>query len=217
VVDIFDEVEEELRAERMQKLAMRYGGVLVAIALGIVGAAGGWKAWQWWQAKQDASTALSYIHAMEDTGTESSGGASGPAANTFERIATDSPAGYRVLARLNAAALKARSGDLTAASALWDQVAADSTADAAIRGLATLLWAQHALDHGDPSAVAARLQPLVGSKTWSGLAQEQLALLSLRRNDLPAAREMLRKLQSDPAIPNNARGRIAALLSRIGE
>jgi hypothetical protein len=216
VVDIFDEVEEELRAERMQKLAMRYGGVLVAIALGIVGVAGGWKAWQWWQAKQDASTALSYIHAMEATGTES-GAASGPAATTFERIATEAPAGYRVLARLNAAALKARSGDLTAASALWDQVAADSTTDAAIRGLATLLWAQHALDQGDPSAVAARLQPLVGSKTWSGLAEEQLALLSLRRNDLPAARELLRKLQSDPTTPNNARGRIAALLSRIQE
>jgi len=46
VVDIFDEVDEELRAERAQQLLKRYGGVIIAGAILIVGAAAGWQGWR---------------------------------------------------------------------------------------------------------------------------------------------------------------------------
>ena len=54
MVDIFDEVDEELRAERAQQLLKRYGGLIVAGRLLIVGAAAGWQGWRWYQARQDA-------------------------------------------------------------------------------------------------------------------------------------------------------------------
>ena len=41
--------------------------------------------------------------------------------------------GYRALARLREAALRAESGDLDGASTLWDQVAADTSADSLLR------------------------------------------------------------------------------------
>src|SRR5580692_11776173 len=43
VVDIFDEVDEELRAERARRLLKQYSGLIVAVALLIVGAAAGWQ------------------------------------------------------------------------------------------------------------------------------------------------------------------------------
>lgn len=46
MVDIFDEVDEDLRAERAQALLKRYGGLLIALALLTIGAAGGWQAWR---------------------------------------------------------------------------------------------------------------------------------------------------------------------------
>ena len=46
------------------------------------------------------------------------------------------------------------------AAALWDQVAADSSADPLLRDLASLLWAQHQIDSGDPSLLEARLKAL---------------------------------------------------------
>ena len=49
VVDIFDEVDEELRAERAQQLLKRYAGVIIAAALLIVGAAAGWQGWRWYR------------------------------------------------------------------------------------------------------------------------------------------------------------------------
>ena len=39
VVDIFDEVEEDLRAERAQQLLKRYGGLIVAVLVVIVAGA----------------------------------------------------------------------------------------------------------------------------------------------------------------------------------
>lgn len=220
MADIFDEIQGDLRAERMQRLAVRYGGLLVAIALVIVGAAGGWKAWQWWQAKQDAAAASRYIRAMESVEARNSAGNAPPPADaiaTLDSMATDAPSGYRVLARFNAAALKARSGDLAGASALWDQIAGDTAADPELRDLASLLWARHQIDNGDPSVISARLQALaVPGKVWSSLAQEQLALLSLRQND-GAAKATLRKLQSNPMAPADVRARVSVLLSRVGD
>ncbi len=54
MVDIFDEVEEDLRAERAQRLLKRYGGVIARGRDPMVGAAAGWQGWRWYQARQDA-------------------------------------------------------------------------------------------------------------------------------------------------------------------
>ena len=58
MVDIFDEVDEELRAERAQQLLKRYAGVIVAVALLIVAAAAGWQGWHWYQARRDQAAAV---------------------------------------------------------------------------------------------------------------------------------------------------------------
>ena len=73
---------------------------------------------------------------------------------------TSAPEGYRTLARLREAALKADAGDLPGALALWDQVAADASADPLLRDLASLLWAEHQIDSGDPALLEARLKAL---------------------------------------------------------
>jgi len=39
VVDIFDEVDEELRAERMRELGKKYGGLIFAGCLAVIAAA----------------------------------------------------------------------------------------------------------------------------------------------------------------------------------
>ena len=69
---------------------------------------------------------------------------------SFAAIATDAPAGYRALARLRAAALKAEAGDRAAALALWDGIARDGAVEPLYRSLATLMWGLHSLDGGDP-------------------------------------------------------------------
>ena len=174
MVDIFDEVEEELRAERAQKLLKRYAGLIVGVALLIVGIAAAWQAWQWWQAKQDMAAATQFVSAMLQADSPGTDKAQRQAVlSEFETLAAKAPEGYRTLARLRAAALKADAGDIQSAAALWDQVASDSSADPLLRDLASLLWASHLIDNGDPALVEARLKALATpGNAWRAMAEE---------------------------------------------
>ena len=135
----------------------------------------------------------------------------------FEALTKDAPDGYRTLARLQAAALKADSGDLAGAASLWDQVSADSAADPLLRDLASLLWASRQVDSGDPALLEARLRPLaMPGGAWRSLAQEQLALLLLRQDKTDDAKTAFRKLAEDTTAPAGVRGRSRALLDRLG-
>ena len=221
VVDIFDEVDEELRAERAQQLLKRYGGLIVACAVAIVGAAAGWQGWRWYEARQDQAAAVEYIAAM-NLADATAAGSSSEANRTagiamFAQLAAKAPAGYATLSRLREAALKADAGDLAGAAALWDQLASDSSVDPLLRDLASLLWAQHQIDSGDPSLLEARLKALAApNNPWHALADEQLALLALRQGKVDQARTTLRRLAQDATAPNGVRGRAGALLGRLG-
>jgi hypothetical protein len=220
VVDIFDEVDEELRAERAQRLLKRYAGVIVAAALLIVGAAAGWQAWRWYQAKQDQAAAAEYLTAMnlaEAPAGVSDAARNGASIAVLNKLETTAPAGYRTLARLRGAAAKAASGDLPGALALWDQVAADTSADPLLRDLASLMWVEHQIDSGDPALLQARLAPLTApGNAWHALADEQLALLDMRLGKSDAAKVTLRRLAQDTTAPNGVRGRASTLLRRLG-
>jgi hypothetical protein len=225
VVDIFDEVDEDLRAERAQALLKRYGGLLVALALLTIGAAGGWQGWRWWQAKRDMAAATAFLAAMTTAqtagplvaGTPADAASRKAAIEAFQQVAATAPDGYRTLARLRAAGLQADAGDLAAASALYDQVAGDSSADPLLRGLASLLSAQRQLDTADPARLEARLKPLAEpDNPWHALASEDLALLDLRQGHTEAAKVTLRRLAGDVTLPQDLRGRASLMLNRLG-
>ena len=221
VVDIFDEVDEELRAERAQKLLQRHAGVIIAAALLIVGAAGGWQAWRWYQAKQDQAAAAEFLTAMTVADATTAGTITpanrAAAIAVFDRLVGTAPEGYRTLARLREAALKADAGDMQGAAALWDQVAADPSADPLLRDLANLTWAERQIDTADPALLEARLKALAApDNAWHALAEEQLALLDMRGGRQDAAKTALRRLAEDSSAPNGVRGRASALLTRLG-
>ena len=220
MVDIFDEVEEDLRAERAQNLLRRYGGAIVGAAVVVVVVAGGWQGWRWYQARQDAAAASAYIAAMnlaDALPPTADAAARAPAIAAMQQVVATAPVGYRSLARLRLAALQAAAGQGDAASATWDALAADGGADPLLRDLANLMWAQQHVDNGDPAAVEARLRPLLGlSGSYRPVAQEYMALLYIRTGKTDQARETLRTLVADVTAPEGLRGRAGGLLERLG-
>jgi len=215
VVDIFDEVEEDLRAERTERLLKKYAWLLIVLVAAVIGAAVGWQLWNRYQTSQDAAAAARYV-AVQNA-LERPGGAKADQIATLDQLAASAPEGYKTLARLRAAGLKADAGDAAGAVALWNEVAADAGADRLFRDLASLLATERQLDRGDPAQIEARLKVLAQpDNPWSTLAQEQLAMLDLRQGKLDEARRKLQVLSFDIESPAGLRARASALLAGLG-
>jgi hypothetical protein len=215
VVDIFDEVEEDLRAERAEKLFKKYAWLMVTVAVAIVAAVAGWQLWTRYQNQQDAAAAAKFVAiqtALEQPNTPKAGQIA-----PLEQFASTAPEGYKTLARLREASLKADTGDLPGAIALWNTVAANSSADRLLRDFASLMATARELDRGDPAQLEARLKPLAEpGNAWSALAREQLAMLDLRQGKVDNARTTLQALTFDANAPSGLRARASALLTGLG-
>lgn len=212
--DIFDEVEEDLRAERARKLWQRFATpVLGALVLLVAGIAG-WQGWQWYETREREAAAAAFMAAHRAAEAE---GADLPAmAARFEGLVAASPAGYRTIALLRAAALKAETGDMPGALALYDRVAGDASVDQLYRDLASLMWVLRSIDSADPSTLAARIGPLTRpGQAWSASARELAALVSLRAGQREEARRALEALAADVTAPRSIRDRAGRIASGL--
>jgi len=205
VVDIFDEVDEEIRGEGRRQLARRGAAAAGVLAVLLLVAVGGWQFWRWRQLQASREVAGQFLAAMQQADGATPGAREADrsaAAAAFAAIARTAPEGYRVLAR----------------RALWDQVAADTGASPLLRDYASLLWVENQVDDGDPAALQARLVPLLAPESaWRPLAEEAQALVQLRSDQGPAGRATLRRLAGDVAAPNGVRQRASIVLQSLGE
>lgn len=213
--DIFDEVDEELRAERAQKMWQRYGGYVTGLMLLVIGGVAGWQGWEWWQNRQTVQAATAFLEIQRATEADNANYAE--MARRFESVAANAPAGYRTLARLRAAALHSEVGERDQALALWDAVANDTQADQLYRDLAALLWSLHGVDTADPARIAARIAPLTQpGNAWQASAREVKGLLALRQGNTAEARDTLRALANDSTAPQGVRDRAGRIAAGIG-
>jgi hypothetical protein len=184
----------------------------VAAALALVigsAAAVGWRAWQEQERLEDARRYATAQQLLRDKPAE--------AAEAFAALAEDARGGYRVLARLRAAEARALAGDSAAATAALEQLAANDEADPVYRALGELLVAQRGFADGQPGALLAELEPLVGiDGPWRYSALELRALAQMQSGDTAAARQTLDDLLADPLTPPQLGQRAAELLAFLG-
>ncbi|HET6606588.1 MAG TPA: tetratricopeptide repeat protein [Rhodopila sp.] len=219
MVDIFDEVQEDLRAERAQRLAKKYGWVVALAAVLVIVGAAGWEFYQRRQVQQDQVVAARYIGIMNaiNQGPSILKEARTAQVDPLLKLAAASPPGYKAIIRLRAAGLLADSGKIKEASSLYYEVATDNNVDPQLRDLAQVLMYGWQLDNADPKVLEPRLQALAQPGTpWAPLAQEQLAVLDLRQGKVDDARTKLKALANDVLAPAGVRARANALLQGLG-
>ena len=210
VADIFQEVDEEVRRERLQKLWDRYGYLLIALCVLIVAGVGGWRGYEYWQGKKAGESAVAYEQAVR----LAEAGKHKDADAAFARIAAGGTAGYRVLARLRAAAELAQT-DRKAAVAAYDALAEDNKAGQVIDDLATVRAGVLLIDSAPYAEMQKRLEPLTAQgRTFRHSARELLALSAWKAGDVAAARKWTDMIMTDPETPGGTRSR-AQILSDL--
>ncbi len=219
--DIFDEVSEDLRAEKARALLRRYGAVLVGLMLLTLVGVGVYD-WQEHQSGATKSVTADRFIAAQATLAKQAANPGHPAppsvVSTFADIAGNGPGGYRALARLQLAALDWNAGRHDKAVAAWKAVADDTAVPELLRQLATLTSAQHQVDGGDPQALKTQIAPLLqGTSRWRPIAEQITAMLDIRLGRKAEAQEIMKTLSLDPQAPQGVRQMAQDLLITMGE
>jgi hypothetical protein len=207
VSELFDEVDEDVRRDQLKKLWDQYSIFIIAGALLIIPAVGGWRGYQYLEAKKAAEAGATFDKAadLSDQGKHSEAEAA------FNDLAAESPSGYRMLARLRAAGDVA-SRDPKAAAKLFDDIAADSSIGAPERDLAKVRAAGLLVDTASYAEMLQRLEASTAPEaTFRHTARELLALSAWRANDAAAARKWLDLIANDGETPPALRSRAEAL------
>jgi len=207
VTELFDEVDEDVRRDQLKRLWERYSIYIIAGALLIIASVGGWRGYQYLEAKKAAEAGAAFDAAVELS--EQNKHAEAEAA--FNTLAASAPRGYRMLARLRAAA-EVASHDPKAAAKLYDEISADRSVGALERDLATIRAAGLLLETTSYPDMLARLEPATSPEaTFRHTARELLALSAWHANDVAAARRWLDVIANDGETPAGLRSRAEAL------
>jgi len=213
--DIFREIDEELRQERLEKLWKAYGKYAIAGAVVLVLAVAAFRGWQEYRVKQRVAESGQYMAAI----ALMTDGKDKEAGDLFAAMADKAGDAYGALARFQQAALKTKAGDAAGAIALYDGLARDDSLSKPLRDAALLLAVMHAMDRpdADAKALSARLDPLLADHgPWRSSASELAGLLALKSGDAAKARERFKAIADDTEAPPNVRARATEILAVIG-
>ena len=205
--ELFDEVDEDVRRDQLKKLWEKYSVVIIAGAILIIASVGGWRGYQYVEAKKAAEAGAAFDKAVE----LSDANKHTEAEAAFADLVAKAPFGYRVLSRLRLAAeIAAR--DPKAAAKMFDEITADRSVGVAEQDLARIRAAQLLLESTSYPDIKARLEASAAPEaTFRHSARELLALSAWRANDTSAARQWLDMIANDGQTPPSMRSRAEAL------
>jgi hypothetical protein len=213
VSDIFQEVDEEVRREKLKQLWERHSNLIVALALLVVLGVGGWRGYDWWETKKAAESG----EAFESAVLLAEGGKQAEAQAAFAKLAKEGSSGYRTLARFREAAELGRT-DPPAAIAAYAALAADSGLDRTSQDLAAVRGGLIMVDSAPLAEITARLEPLTAAnRPFRHTARELLALAAWRAGDTAAAKRWFDMISTDAETPAGTRQRMDVLLTLSGD
>jgi len=210
--DIFREVDEEVRRERLQQLWERHSNLIIALALLVVLAVGGWRGYQWWDGQKAAESGAAFeaAAALVDENKPADAQAA------FAKLATDGTSGYRTLARFREAAALVKT-DSAAAVKAYDALAADSGIGRALQDAAAVRAGLILVDTAPLAELTTRLEPLTtADRPFRHIARELLALSAYKAGDTAAAQKWFDLIATDTDTPAGTRQRMEVLMTLTG-
>lgn len=211
MTDIFHEVEEDLRREKLNRLWARYGATFLTIAVLAVAATAGYVFWRQYQENQAAEAAQVFADASALIERDDIGGA----VAAFSSIAEQTGNGYPALAKFRVASLKALNGDIAGATAIYDALATSSI-DERLKAVAALRAALIVADTENPETLKQRVASLAtDASPWRHQAREIQAFADYRAGRIAEAGAAYAALEADESAPTELRARAAQLSSFI--
>lgn len=211
MVDVFDQVEEELRSDRYKRLARTWLPVVGGVLLVALIAALAWWGWQKMETSKADKASIAYERGLESLQSNNPVGADA----AFTQAANEGNAAYKALALQQRAGIAVQANRIPDAVELLDEAAKASRdplfADGAAWKAALLL-----LDTAPLADIEARLEPLTKEgRPFRAFARETLALAQLQHGQTAKARTTLVVLKNSLDTPQDMSQRADLTLASI--
>ncbi len=209
--DIFREVDDEVRQQKLEALWKKYGTLLVTCIVLIVIAVGAWRFYQYKQEQIAEQASEKYEAALELIKANKSQ----EAELAFAKVISEGTPAYKVLAQLrNASELSKR--DAAGAIKLYDGLAADNSIHKMLQDLAKVRAASLLADSISLDELTVRIGAIaVDGNAWRNSARELLGLAKFKSGDLSAASSYFEQIALDPETPTTMRERAQILLAQV--
>ena len=202
MADIIDEINEELKQERMQAVFAKYGKIIIGFAAAVVAIVVAIQGYGMYQDSVRAKAANAYFDALgQDEIGNALAGASG-----------DLAGGYQMLAQFVTAAEQVALGDKAAAYDTYLALSKDASLNEIYRNFAAMLAVTNAPDDIASDVLMALVAPIAeAAGPAQGLGLELMADVALRDGDVAAAKSYIEKINQLQDVPNGLRQRAATL------
>lgn len=209
--NIFREVDEELRSDRMRALWRRFAPFVIGAAVAIIALVAINEGWAWYSNSRSAAASEEFYAALD----LAEQGDLAAAQAQLDTIAANGAGGYPVLAEFRKARLLAEAGDVTGAVSAYDTLA-NGQENVRLRELALVLAAGLVVDHGTLADVDARVGTLADdSNPMRRIAREMLGLAQYKAGEAEAAQANFEAVINDPMASNAVRNRMSFYLAQM--
>jgi hypothetical protein len=209
VSDIFREVEEDVRKERLEKLWKAYGGYVMALVVLAVLAVAGWQVWLRYQASQRGKASTAFVAAQHISDPAQ-------AAAAYDTLSKTAPSGYAQLAQLSKANALASGNKSNEAVAIYKDIAAKDNGP--LGAVARLRAAWLLADSASRSDLENLLAPInTDNSAWKQMAREVLAYNDYKAGKTKEAASAFDALANDPNAPEALKNRTRAVAAFLHE
>ena len=205
--DIFNEIDEELRQDKVARLWKAYGKYLIALAIFIILAIAGYRFIEHTQEKNKEQASELYELASE----AGRSGDKNAAIELFSDDRFDETIGYAIISKLKKAALAKSNNDLEGMAIVLKEIITNEEIPLYLRDLARLK-----LFASDNDNNISQLDALIaGDGAWKFLALELKGGIELEGGNLKKARSIFEELTNGANTPNNLRRRTSEILKAL--
>jgi hypothetical protein len=211
VVDFFNEVEEELRADRVRTLTRKYLPWAIAALLAVLLLVGGVLGMDAWRKQTAAKASLAYQHGLEALQKDDSKAAE----TAFTDASKAGSRAYKTLALIQLGGIRLADNKPADAAKLFDD-AVKAAPSPLLGDLAALDAAFALMDTASYADIEKRLQPLLKEgRPYRIQAREALAMAKLQAGKGKDARADFAFLTIAPDVPQDVRNRAQVAVQMI--
>ena len=211
MVDVFEEVEEQIRSDRYRALALKVLPWFIGVVVLSLAGVGGWQGYRAWTTSQAAKASETYAQGIE----AQQAGRAAEAKAAWETVANSGSGAYKSLALQHLGALRLSERDTAGAVDFFDK-AAKAAPDPLIADAARLKSVYALLDTAPRNEIDARLEPLLkAGRPFQIQAREAAAFSKLLAGDTVGARADFVVVSLSPDAAEGARSRATAAMALI--